>query len=51
MKANTRGDYIKTDANLVQQLVAEIGSQLPRLQKRYPELKTTEGRLRKSPSI
>jgi hypothetical protein len=46
-KINSRGDYIKTDGDLVQQLVAEIGSHRPRLQKRYPELKTTEGRPRK----
>jgi len=46
-KSNSRGDYIKTDADLVQQLVAEISSQRPRLQKRHPELKTTEGRPRK----
>jgi hypothetical protein len=46
-KSNSRGDYIKTDSDLVQQLVAEISSQRPRLQKRYPELKTTEGRPRK----
>jgi len=39
--------YVSTDAQLVQQLVAEISSQRPRLQKRYPELKTTEGRPRK----
>ena len=39
--------YMSTDAELVQQLVAEIGSQRPRLQKRHPELKTTEGRPRK----
>lgn len=38
---------ISTDADLVQQLVAEIGSQRPRLQKKHPELKTTEGRPRK----
>jgi len=31
----------------VQQLVAEISSQRPHLQKRHPELKTTEGRPRK----
>jgi len=31
----------------VQQLVAEIGSRRPSLQKRHPELKTTEGRPRK----
>ena len=46
-RSNSRGDYIKTDADLVQQLVAEISSQRPRLQKRNPELKTTEGRPRK----
>lgn len=46
-KSNSRGDYIKTDSDLVQQLVAEISSQRPRLQKRHPELKTTEGRPRK----
>jgi hypothetical protein len=39
--------YVSTDAELVQQLVAEIGSQRPRLQKMHPELKTTEGRPRK----
>lgn len=46
-RANSRGDYIKSDADLVQQLVAEIGSQRPQLQKKYPKLKTTEGRPRK----
>lgn len=46
-KSNSRGDYIKTDADLMQQLVAEISSQRPRMQKRHPELKTTEGRPRK----
>ena len=39
--------HLSTDAELVQQLVAEISSQRPRLQKRHPELKTTEGRPRK----
>lgn len=39
--------YVNTDAELMQQLVAEISSQRPRLQKRHPELKTTEGRPRK----
>ena len=39
--------YVSTDAELLQQLVAEISSQRPRLQKRHPELKTTEGRPRK----
>ena len=46
-RSNSRGDYIKTDADLVQQLVAEISSQRPRMQKKHPELKTTEGRPRK----
>lgn len=36
-----------TDAQLVQQLVAEICSQRDRLQARYPALKTTEGRPRR----
>lgn len=39
--------YVSTDAELVQQLVAEISSQRPRLQKKHPELKTTEERPRK----
>jgi uncharacterized protein len=38
---------LETDADLLQQLVADIGSQRPRLQKKHPELKTTEGRPRK----
>lgn len=46
-KSNSQGSYIKTDGDLVQQLVAEIGSRRPSLQKRHPELKTTEGRPRK----
>ena len=46
-KSNSQGGYIKTDGDLVQQLVAEIGSRRPSLQKRHPELKTTEGRPRK----
>jgi hypothetical protein len=46
-KANSQGGYINTDADLVQQLVAEIGSRRPSLQKQYPKLKTTEGRPRK----
>ena len=32
---------------LVQQLTAEIGAQRPGLQKRHPEVKTTEGRPRR----
>ncbi|WP_045758689.1 COG2958 family protein [Xanthomonas albilineans] len=46
-RANSRGDHIKSDANLVQQLVAEISSQRPRMQMKHPALKTTEGRPRK----
>jgi len=38
---------LETDAELVQQIVREISSQLPRLQKKHLELKTTEGRPRK----
>ena len=32
-KSNSQGGYIKTDGDLVQQLVAEIGSRRPSLQK------------------
>ena len=46
-KAKSLGGRIKTDADLVQQLVAEIGSRRPDLQKRDSNLKTTEGRPRK----
>lgn len=46
-KATSTGGYINTDADLVQQLVAEIGSKRPGLQKQYPQLKTTEGRPRR----
>ena len=46
-RANIRGDYIKSDADLVQQLVAEISSQRPRMQTKHPGLKTTEGRPRR----
>ncbi|GAA5107058.1 HrgA protein [Bartonella jaculi] len=37
---------LNNDAALIQQIVAEIGALRPRLQKRYPEIKTTEGRPR-----
>jgi hypothetical protein len=43
-KANST--YIKTDAELIQQVVAEIGSQRPALQKKKPQIKTTESRPR-----
>ncbi|QVQ25971.1 COG2958 family protein [Achromobacter deleyi] len=38
---------LNTDAELIQQLVAEISAQRPRLQTKCPELKITEGRPRK----
>jgi hypothetical protein len=38
--------FIKTDADLIQQIVAEIGSQRPALQRRAPQIKMTEGRPR-----
>lgn len=38
---------LSTDAELIQQLVAEIGSQRRRLQTKHPELRTTESRPRK----
>jgi len=38
---------LDTDDAFIQQLVAEIGSQRPRMQTRFPELKTTDGRPRK----
>lgn len=46
-KAASTGQYIKTDADLVQQLVAEISSKRPGMQKQQPQLKTTEGRPRR----
>lgn len=38
---------ITSDAELIQQIVAEIGSQRHTMQKRHPEVKTTEGRPRR----
>ncbi len=38
---------LETNAELIQQIVREISSQLPRLQRKHLELKTTEGRPRK----
>ncbi|HJV75938.1 MAG TPA: HrgA protein [Noviherbaspirillum sp.] len=38
---------LKSDADLVQQLVAEISGSRPRWQKQHPQLKTTEGRPRR----
>ena len=46
-KAASTAEYIKTDADLVQQLVAEIGGSRPRWQKQHSQLKTTEGRPRR----
>ena len=46
-KAASIGQYIKTDADLVQQLAAEIGGSRPRWQKQFPQLKTTEARPRR----
>lgn len=37
---------LDTDAALVQAIIAEIGSQRPLMEKRYPDLKTTDGRPR-----
>lgn len=42
-----RSDALSSQADLIQQLVAEIGSQRPRLQNKNPQLRTTEGRPRK----
>ncbi len=38
---------LDNDVALLQQLVAEIGSQRPRIQKKHPQIKTTESRPRK----
>jgi uncharacterized protein len=38
---------IVSDADLLQQIVAEIGSQRQLIQKKFPQIKTTEGRPRK----
>ncbi|MDO9069466.1 MAG: HrgA protein [Deltaproteobacteria bacterium] len=43
-KVNSK--FIKTDADLIQQIVAEISSHRPNLQKHNPQMKTTEGRPR-----
>jgi hypothetical protein len=41
-----KSNAITTDVDLKQQLVREIGSQRPQLQKKQPQIKTTEGRPR-----
>ena len=46
-RANSRGNYIKTDADLIQQIAAEIGTLRPNLQKKNPKIKITDGRPRK----
>ena len=45
--AIARGTSLHTKEDLRQQLVAEIGSRRAGLQKKYPHIKTTEGRPRK----
>lgn len=42
-----KSQSLNTDGDFSQQLVSEIGSQRPRLQKLCPEVKATEGRPRK----
>lgn len=42
-----RSDSIQSEEDLVQQIVREIASQRGRLQAKYPQVKTTEGRPRK----
>lgn len=39
--------FINSDKDLVQQLVAEIGSQRPQMQKKHPQIKVSEGKPRK----
>jgi hypothetical protein len=41
-----RSTSLETEAQLLQQLVAEIGAQRPQITKSYPKIKTTEGRPR-----
>jgi hypothetical protein len=45
-KKKAKSSFIKTDSDLLQQLVAEIDSQWPAVQNKYPQVKTTEGRSR-----
>ena len=42
-----RSDALQSEDDLVQQIVREIASQRPRLQRKHPQLRTTEGRPRK----
>ncbi len=46
-KANSTNNRLQTDNELLLQIAAEIGSQIPRLQKNNPYLKSTEGRPRR----
>ena len=46
-RSKSRVIPIVSDADLIQQLVAEIGAQRPLIQKKTPQVKTTEGRPRK----
>jgi len=46
MKSTARIIPLDDDNSFITQLVAEIGSNRPALQKKHPELKTTEGRPR-----
>jgi uncharacterized protein len=41
-----RSSSLKNEADLVQQLVAEIGAQRPQITKAHPQVRTTEGRPR-----
>lgn len=41
-----RSQALQTDADLVQQLVAEIGANRPKIEQRYPQVRTTEDRPR-----
>jgi hypothetical protein len=42
-----KSDYVKDDEQLLNQIVAEIGANRPAIQKRTPQIKTTEERPRK----
>ncbi len=46
-KSKASKSPIITDADLIQQIIAEIGAIRPEIQKKYPEIKTTEERPRK----
>ncbi|OMH39413.1 COG2958 family protein [Motiliproteus sp. MSK22-1] len=42
-----RSDALQSKDDLIQQIVREIASQRPRLQRKHPQIRTTEGRPRK----